>query len=306
MKKYYSHLGFSCNENCWHCYSPMWEYPHDKTIAEIKKMLQNAKRDGIEVVALTGGEPTIRKDFFEIIKFCKKLNFDRVELQTNGEMLAYETFAKKIVEYGVTDVYPSFHAFTESLQDFITRSKGSFKASLQGLRNILKLNVRVQTNTVISKLNYKILDRLMIFFHEQGVKEIELDFLRPIGNAWRYFDMIVPRKSEVVPYLEKALELAEGLSFDTIFVDDYPLCFMKNFKQYNADYIAMSEGLGPHDEQAFFYERSELELKQIHQNQKLRGPPCRNCSFNNHCEGDWNEYVQKMGWKEFKPIKTLE
>lgn len=140
MKKYYFPLGFSCNENCLHCFLPMWKYHQqrnycDLTTEEVKNILQEAKEAGVEVIALTGGEPTMRKDISEIIKFCKKLNFDRIELQTNVKMLSYNSLAKKVVECGVTDIYPSFHTYVESLQDFITQSKGSFKASLQGLKN---------------------------------------------------------------------------------------------------------------------------------------------------------------------------
>jgi MoaA/NifB/PqqE/SkfB family radical SAM enzyme len=275
----------------------------DLTTNEAKKYLQKAKEDGVDVIALTGGEPTIRKDIFNIIQFCKKLNFDKIELQTNGQMLSYKNFAKKMVEYGVTDVYTSFHAFSEPLQDFITQSKGSFLKSLQGLKNILKLDVRLQTNTVISKLNYRILNKLMVFFYDQGVKEVELDFLRPIGNALKYYDIVVPKKSDVSPYLEKALQVAENLGFDSIFVDDYPLCFMEKFNKYNADYLAMLQGLKHHDEQAFYYD-AELNPIQIHENQKLKGPPCNNCNFKIYCEGDWKEYIEMNGWNEFKHMVT--
>ena len=306
MKKYYFQLGFSCNNNCWHCSLPMWEHPHDLSTDEVKSILKKAKDDGVDVIALTGGEPTIRNDFLEIVKYAKSLNFDRIELQTNGRMLAYKQFAKKTVEYGVTDIYLSFHAPTKELQDLITRVKGSFVESLKGLRNILPLDVRVETNTVISKLNYKVLDKLMILFHEIGVKEVEIDFLRPIGNANKYFDLIVPKKSEVKPYLEKALEVAQNLGFDAIFVDDYPLCFMKKFKQYNADYIAsLSNSI--HDENAYNISvDSDLQPIQIHEEQKVKGPPCKNCIFSKYCEGDWKEYIQKFGWTEFKPIKENE
>ena len=303
MKKCYLGLSSCCNNNCWHCYSSMDCY--DNSTETIKAILQTAKNDGVEVVALSGGEQTIRKDILEIIKFCRKLNFGKIELQTNGRMFAYNTFAKKIVECGITDVYISFHAPTETLQDFITQSKGSFKESIQGLKNILYLDVRLQTNTVISKLNYKILDKLMIFFHGLKVREVELDFLRPMGNAWKHFDLVVPNKLEVATYLEDALKIAEDLSFDNVFVDDYPLCFMKKFRQNNADYVAMLQGLKHHDEQGFFYSTLQSRPIQIHENQKIKGQSCRECSFEAHCEGDWNEYTQKMGWDEFKPIKDV-
>jgi len=304
MKKFYFNLDPLCNCNCWHCFVDKIGACLTLTTDEIKTILNDVKQQGVEIVALTGGEPTIRKDFFEIIDFCKKLKFNKIELQTNGRMFIDKTFAKKTVDHGVTDIYLSFHAHTEALQDFITRTKGSFKDSLEGLKNLLDLDVRLQTNTVISKLNYKILDKLIIFFHEKGVREVELDFLRPTGNAWIYFDMIVPRKSDVNSYVETSLEIAESLGFDTIFVDDYPLCFMKKFKQYNADYLAMLQGLKQHDEQAFTLKRPELGLMEIHENQKLKGSPCKQCSFNAHCEGDWKEYIQKFGWNEFIPIEN--
>jgi len=297
-------VGFSCNNNCVFC--SVGNRNFDKTTYQVKEDIRKAAKETKKEINFTGGEPTIRKDILKIIKFCRKLDFDRIELQTNGRMLAYSTFAKKIVEYGITNVYISFHAPTETLQDFITQSKGSFKESIQGLRNILDLDVRLQTNTVISKLNYKVLGKLMIFFHDLKVREVELDFLRPMGNAWKHFDLVVPKKSEISPYLEDTLNIAEDLAFDNVFVDDYPLCFMKKFRQNNADYIAMLQGLKQHDEQGFSYPTPQSKPIQIHENQKAKGLPCMECSFGAHCEGDWNEYIQKMGWDEFKPIKDIE
>ncbi|MEM4367976.1 MAG: hypothetical protein QXO21_03050 [Candidatus Anstonellales archaeon] len=60
----------------------------------------------------------------------------------------------------------------------------------------------MQTNTVISKLNYHHLKELIIFFKKLGVKNIELDFPRPLGNAWKYFSQVMPTKTEVIPFLQ--------------------------------------------------------------------------------------------------------
>ena len=131
MKKYYFQLGYSCNDNCWHCFLPMNEFKRDLTTEQVISVLEKARKEGVDIIALTGGEPTIRKDIFEIVEYANGLGFERIEIQTNGRMLSLSGFAKKLEKAGATDIYLSIHSHIKEVQNFITRTN-SFDETVEG------------------------------------------------------------------------------------------------------------------------------------------------------------------------------
>lgn len=94
-----------CNLNCPICFTynrPDKKYY--KTIAETKLILENifSHRKEPELINLTGGEPTLHPQLFDILTLCKEKNIKRVTMNTNGIKLAEDfEFAKKIKESGV-------------------------------------------------------------------------------------------------------------------------------------------------------------------------------------------------------------
>ena len=75
-------LTYRCNERCVHCY-----LDHDDrgemTTAEIKGILDQLAEAGVFFLTLSGGEPFMRKDFFEIVGHARSLLFN-VKVKTNG------------------------------------------------------------------------------------------------------------------------------------------------------------------------------------------------------------------------------
>ena len=75
------------------------------------------RRHGKDAVDFTGGEPTIRRDIFEIISYAKEIGFKKICLITNGQRLADKEFAKKIVDSGANDFLFSIHEHDEKTYD---------------------------------------------------------------------------------------------------------------------------------------------------------------------------------------------
>jgi len=188
-------LGYLCNNNCIHCFLPYQDNVLTKSLGQIEEDFLKAKSMGIDRVSLTGGEPTIRKDIFEIIHLCKKLEFDIIQLQTNGRMLSYKNFCDKLIKSGVNDFAVSIHGHTAEIHDSITQVKGSFSETVKGIENLMKAaphlrKEHILANLVISKFNYKFLPEIVEFFHEKGFNIIELEYPRIMGNAKRNVDKI--------------------------------------------------------------------------------------------------------------------
>lgn len=62
-----------------------------------------AKKAGVSTLDFTGGEPTIRKDFFQLLEFAGEQGFPLIRVITNGRMFAHKGFAEKTVSSGVRE-----------------------------------------------------------------------------------------------------------------------------------------------------------------------------------------------------------
>ena len=83
-------VGFSCNNKCVHCVIEDKAKYRDLYTQEIFDIIKNEVKD--EDITLTGGEPTIRNDFLDILKFIKNNTNSKIILQTNGRKFKDEKF----------------------------------------------------------------------------------------------------------------------------------------------------------------------------------------------------------------------
>jgi len=95
-------LGYTCNNNCRHCViADQREHAldmigkEDLSTEEFKREILKSRKRGFTSIIFTGGEPTIRKDFLELLDYASFIGF-RVNIQTNGRMLYYPEFAEKV------------------------------------------------------------------------------------------------------------------------------------------------------------------------------------------------------------------
>jgi len=270
----------------------------DRTTEELKKDLQMAFSDECNEVIFTGGEPLIRKDIFELVSYAKKLGYGLIQIQTNGRMLNYKPLAKKMADVGVTEFSPAIHGHTAEIHELNTRVKGSFDQTLQGIKNLKELDQYIVTNSVITRFNYKYLPELVSLLLDLKVNQFQLAFVHPVGNAWKNFDLVVPKKSDVKPFVHKALEIAKehGFSSGKAMVEAFPYCFMVGYEQFcSENYIPSAE-----------VREREFVIKEFEKWRKERGKVkfvhCKQCRFDSVCEGPWKEYPEKLGSKEFKPV----
>jgi len=103
-----------CDLRCFYCffYAREGGNVYEPTLEQIKEMLEvgrNERPVPPNAIQLTGGEPCLRDDLVEIIKLCKKMGYEHVQLNTNGIKLAFDRkLVRKIKEAGVNTLYLSF------------------------------------------------------------------------------------------------------------------------------------------------------------------------------------------------------
>jgi AdoMet-dependent heme synthase len=142
-----------CNLNCIHCYASSVESPQaELTTVEGKRLLdQIALNEEIRMIVITGGEPLLRKDIFEIIEYAGKLGFSII-FSTNGTLLT-PSMAKELAKSGVANFSISLDGFTETCHESIRRKPGSFQKALEGLKAAAQTKACVQVNFTAQQKN---------------------------------------------------------------------------------------------------------------------------------------------------------
>jgi MoaA/NifB/PqqE/SkfB family radical SAM enzyme len=141
-------------------------------LEQIKQLIEDAAEMGVERLDLSGGEPMVRKDVYEIISLANSFNISTL-LVTNGTLIG-ETEAQKLVDSGLKSVIISLEGFEET--NDLVRGQGSFRKAVAAIRELKKYRDKLEFINVgitVSKVNYKELyDFTRFLFEEIGVDAI--------------------------------------------------------------------------------------------------------------------------------------
>ena len=117
------------------------------------------------ILILTGGEPLMRDDIWDIIDYAHEKGLHPV-IGTNGTLIDDEC-ARKIAEHGIPRVSVSLDFPTAEGQDAFRGKDGAFEETLEGMRNLRAHGVEVQVNTTITKMNNELVDAM----HDLAIAE---------------------------------------------------------------------------------------------------------------------------------------
>ncbi|HAH20430.1 MAG TPA: hypothetical protein DCL49_05940 [Candidatus Omnitrophica bacterium] len=200
-----------CNNNCRHCYInlPSQDEAARKgeiPLTEIKGMIDQAVSLGALWCLVTGGEPLLREDFFDIYLYLKKKGL-LITVFTNATLVNKEhiRFFKK---YPPRDIEVSVYGVTSKVYESVTRGKGSFSAFMRGLNLLLKSGIKVRFKAMALRSNVDELPRIADFCRDKTKDYFRFDpllHLRFDGNSVRNKEIRSERLSaEEIIACEKA------------------------------------------------------------------------------------------------------
>jgi len=180
--------GFSCNSRCSYCTQLDYRViPQadklDLSTEEIRKRIAFAAEQGYDEVGFSGGEPTIRPDFIELVRFARAHAFKRVGVTTNGRMFAYRGFTEEAMLAGLDGFTFSLHGHTPDLHDGIAKADGALAQALAGLRNIAwvekkhGLRAHMMSNTILVPDNIAHLADIVRLMGQHGIR---LHMIQPV------------------------------------------------------------------------------------------------------------------------------
>ncbi|HYB90316.1 MAG TPA: radical SAM protein [Candidatus Binataceae bacterium] len=143
-------LTYRCNERCVHCYldhDDRGEMNH----GEIRRLLEQMADAGVFMLALSGGEPLLREDFFPIVRRARQLQFN-VKVKTNATLIEKRE-AAALCELGVANVQVSVYSHRAEVHDAITRVPGSFRRTIDAIRRLAAQGLKVTIADVLMRQN---------------------------------------------------------------------------------------------------------------------------------------------------------
>ncbi len=188
-----------CNARCEHCGSSCGDIVQKDEITkeEIEKVLEEIITVGHKdprtiMINITGGEPLVRKDLFEIMDYANKLGYPW-GMTTNG-MLIDEKVVKKMEETNMGSISVSLDGLKETHESF-RRVPGSYEKILKGLKLMLKSPVIkiVQVTTCVNKKNIDELEEIYKMLYDIGIRNWRVMKVDPIGRARDNDDILLDK-----------------------------------------------------------------------------------------------------------------
>ncbi len=171
-----------CNLSCIHCRGRS-DISSDSGFSkkECFEIIDQIKETGNPVVILTGGEPLLRDDIFEIARYGS-LSGLKIVLATNGTLID-EKIAERIKESGIKRVSVSIDSLDEKKHDEFRNTEGAFRRALNGINILRKNGIEFQINTTVTKDNVDEIEKMIDMAVKIGAAAHHLFFLVPTGRA---------------------------------------------------------------------------------------------------------------------------
>lgn len=172
----------ACNLACIHCRASAIKDPApDELSTEQAKHFVDELVEYKPIIILTGGEPLLRADVYDIARYASGHGL-RVVLATNGTLLTPE-IARKLKEAGIQRVSISIDGAKEKTHDTFRGEPGAFNGAMHGIDILKKEGVSFQINTTITKRNLAEIPGIYDLALELGASALHIFLLVPTGRG---------------------------------------------------------------------------------------------------------------------------
>lgn len=212
------HITSKCNQRCKHCYQEHYS-GIELTLAQIIDVIEQYKQLLISYannkkcnfirghINITGGEPFVREDFFEILtKLYENRKYFSYGILTNGSLINNES-AKLLKKLNVAHIQVSIDGNRKTHDEL--RGPNNFNQTLKALKILKKFNIRSMISFTAHKNNYKDFSIVAKYARKVKTSKLWTDRLVPIGNgknlekdilspieAMEFFENIVQEKNK--------------------------------------------------------------------------------------------------------------
>ncbi len=173
----------SCNLACKHCRAEAHEepYPGEFDTEEAKRLIDDFRKAGDPIIIFTGGEPMLRKDWPELVRYATSLGL-RCVMSPNGTLITPES-ARTMKESGVQRVSISIDGPDSASHDAFRGVPGAFEASMRGIEYLKQAGLEFQINTTVTRGNLGMFKDIFTLCENLGAAAWHIFLLVPTGRG---------------------------------------------------------------------------------------------------------------------------
>ncbi|MGD8442029.1 MAG: heme b synthase [Desulfobacterales bacterium] len=173
----------NCNLACVHCRASATTGPYTGELdtAEAFRLLDQIGEIAKPIIILTGGEPLLRDDIFDIAAYGTQKGF-RMVMAPNGTLVT-EDIANKLVDAGIKRISISLDGATAQSHDNFRKVDGAFEGAVNAMKIAKKVGLDFQVNTTITKTNLDQIPKIQQLAVERGAVAHHIFLLVPTGRG---------------------------------------------------------------------------------------------------------------------------
>jgi len=173
----------NCNLSCIHCRAAATRGPYDGELDTTAcfRLLDQIAEVGSCIVILTGGEPMLRPDIFEVAKYGTSKGLKMV-MAPNGTLIT-ETRAIQLAASGIQRISISLDGATAEFHDAFRGVDGAFEAALRGIGHAKAAGIEFQINTTITQSNLDQIPKIQDLAVSLGAVAHHIFLLVPTGRG---------------------------------------------------------------------------------------------------------------------------
>ena len=188
----------ACAFACVHCRANAQHQrdPNELTPEEGFRLIERFKAFGNPILIFTGGDPMMRPDLFDLIRYATEKGL-RCSLTPTATALPTPERLQRAKDAGVRRIALSLDAPTPQVHDAFRQVPGAWERTMKILHNAQSVGLSAQVNTTVTRHNLNLLPEMVKFVEEVGAVQWSVFFLVPTGRG-QVADMISPEEHERV------------------------------------------------------------------------------------------------------------
>ncbi|HNU68144.1 MAG TPA: radical SAM protein [Myxococcota bacterium] len=287
-------MGYECNVKCDYCSVSDAMRPVNMTTAEALSELAAARAMGMHKVAFGGGEPTIRRDLLPIARWARDRGFDWIKVSSNGLMYAYQDYASRAIDAGVTDFHISVMGHEPRMYAATMGDAKWFDMVVRGVDNLVAAGHVPILDMIIKADTWRTLTETVAFWAGHGVRTFPLWLVSLTDRNADKPDSL-PRVRDIFPELARVFEYSRAAGLN-VYSRHIPRCMIPGYHDFVHDLRQDRVYIVTPGSRFFLWESD------ISANTYL--PACEGCRYvRAECQGARRDYLARFGGDEIVPIK---
>ncbi len=287
--------GFACNCRCLGCHSCSADAGDQMPAAEVLHWLQHGRRIGARHLWLSGGEPTLRKDFLATLRAARQLGYQRIKVQTNAMLFSYAQFVDKAVAAGMTEVNLLLKSMDAKVHDGLNRTPRSHQLLGEAIEVLRPRKLRLEGDILVTTRNVHELPQLVAHYADLGLCHFNIWLFSLVDQGDADLRRLVPRLDALVPPMLEAWRQAQArgatlCSLNTPHCVLPPAAWPLQFDAAGMGLLVVNPG-----GRAF-----RLETSSIEQGEYVAA--CGSCAARPWCHGMRGDYIAVHGEAELQPV----